>query len=294
MSSGLEGRILMAAITLTAIVSGIAEASGRPDLHPALADHRWQVIAHRGGAGIAPENTLAAFRNAVALGVDAFELDVHATADGVLVVIHDDTVDRTTNGSGAVSDLTLEEIKTLDAAYNFPTACDIEGHPYRGAGVTVPTLEEVFEAFPDTPMVIEIKRSDPPIVDAFGSMLRRYDRAGNTIVASFNRRVLQDFRAGFPEFATSGAESEIGRFFVLNRVFLGGIYRVPMDAFQVPERVGALRVVTPRFVRVAHRLGTVIHVWTINEPVEMERMREADVDGIITDRPDLLLQVTGR
>jgi glycerophosphoryl diester phosphodiesterase len=256
-----------------------------------MTENSWTVIAHQGGNQLRPGDTMAAFEHAVELGVDALELDVHATADGVLVVIHDDTVDRTTNGTGAVSELTLEEIKALDAGYNWPLHEESDEYPFRGTGVTIPTLEEVLVAFPDMPMAIEIKQADPPIVEPFGNLLKEYDRAGNTIVASFHPEVMQEFREQFPEFATAGVEPEIRRFFVLNKLFLGRSYRPPMNAFQVPERFGNLKVITPRFVRVAQSRGLAVHVWTINHPDDMERILDTGVDGIMTDRPDLLLDV---
>ena len=237
---------------------------------------------------------MVSFQNAVELGVDALELDVHATRDGVLVVIHDGTVDRTTNRTGAVSNLTLAEIRTLDAGFNWPFDPDSDDHPYRGTGVTIPTLEEVLAAFPDTSMVIEIKQADPPIVEAFGGMLREYDRARNTIVASFHAEVMVEFRRAFPEFATAGTEPEIRRFFVLNKLFLGRSFRPVMDAFQVPGQFGKLKVITHRFVRVAQSRGIAVHVWTVNELEDMERMISAGVDGIISDRPDRLLELLGR
>ena len=124
-------------------------AMSRGEQNPTMADNQWQVMAHRGGKQLRPENTLIAFRNAVELGVDALELDVHATRDGALVVIHDSTVDRTTDGTGAVSNFTLEEITALDAGYNWSPGADSDDNPYRGTGVTIPTLEEVLSAFPN-------------------------------------------------------------------------------------------------------------------------------------------------
>lgn len=262
-------------------------------MHPALTENQWSVIAHQGGNLLRPGDTMSAFEHAVELGVDALELDVHATRDGVLVVIHDDTVDRTTNGTGRVSNLTLEEIQALDAGYNWPFDRS-EDRPFRGTGVRVPTLEEVLSAFPDMPMVIEIKQADPSIVRTFGTMLRQFDRAKNTVVASFHPDVLVEFREAFPEFATSGSEPEILRFFILNKLFLGWTFRPPMDAFQVPQRARGMRVVAPRFVRVAQSRGLAVHVWTVNDQEEMQTVRETGVDGIITDRPDLLIELVDR
>ncbi len=263
----------------------------RAERKPALANIDWKVIAHQGGNHIRPDNTLMAFSHAVELGVDALELDVHATADGQLVVIHDDTVDRTTNGSGRVSELTLAEIRELDAAWNWPHHEETDEHPYRGQGVSIPTLEEVLREFPDVPMTIEIKQADPPIVDAFGEMLQRFDREQNTIVASFHPEVMREFRERFPDFATSGVEPEIRAFYVMKTAFSGWLYRPKMEAFQVPETSGNLKVITPRFVRAAQRRGINVQVWTVNDREAMLRVLETGVDGIITDRPDLLLEV---
>jgi glycerophosphoryl diester phosphodiesterase len=256
----------------------------------AVGERTWKVIAHQGGNHLRPDNTMIAFRHAVALGVDALELDVHATADGELVVIHDDTLDRTTNGTGPVSEHTLAEIRELDAAYNWPHH-EPGDAPYRGQGIRVPTLEEVLREFPDVPMTIEIKQEDPPIVDAFGRMLQRFDREPNTIVASFHPQVMREFRSEFPSFATSGVEPEIRTFYVMKTLFLGWLYRPPMEAFQVPETSGDLQVITPRFVRAAQRRGIGVQVWTVNDAVSMRRVLDTGVDGVITDRPDLLLEV---
>lgn len=286
---------------VVAIIAGLAALYGiagliipRADEKPAVTEHRWQVIAHQGGNHLRPDNTMVAFRNAVELGVDALEMDVHGTADGELVVIHDETVDRTTNGSGLVREMTLEEIRELDAAYHWPHHEETDEYPYRGRGVKIPTLEEVLRAFPDVPMTIEIKQREPSVVRQFGELLQRYDREQHTIVASFHPDVMREFRRQFPRFATSGVEPEIRTFYVMKTVFAGWLYPPPMEAFQVPETSGDLQVITPRFVRAAHRRGINVQVWTINDRDSMRRILDAGVDGIITDRPDLLLEELGR
>ena len=283
--TGIVALSLVAAVLLAGLVLPRAES------HPALENYDWEVIAHQGGNHLWPDNTLYAFRQAVASGVDVLEMDVHASSDGELVVIHDDTVDRTTNGSGTVWEMTLAELQSLDAAYNWPHHLETDDHPYRGAGITIPTLESVLREFPDVPMVIEIKQSDPPIVDTFGEMLQRYDREQNTVVASFSPDVMKEFRRKFPEFATGGVEPEILTFFILKTVFAGWVYPPPMEVFAVPEQFGNIRVITPRFVRAAQRRGLTVHVWTVNDRDQMERMLDAGADGIITDEPLLLMEV---
>lgn len=267
--------------------------------HPFFAaDEELLVIAHQGGNLIRPDNTMLAFDHAVALGVDVLEMDIHSTKDGVLVVIHDDTVDRTTDGNGRVSDLTLAELKQLDAAYHWPLDDETQA-PYRGQGVTIPTLEELFTTYPDMRMNIEIKQVDPPIAEPFCALIRQYGMEEQVLVASFRQEAMLAFRDACPEVATSMVEAEIRPFFALNLVWLSGLFQSPAEAFQVPERfglpvVGETQVITPRFVRAAQRHNIDVHVWTVNEQEQMERMIAAGVDGIITDRPDLLLTVLGR
>ena len=251
------------------------------------------VIAHQGGEGLRPSNTMAAFENAVALGVDVLEMDVHASKDGVLVVMHDDTVDRTTGGNGRLQDLTLAEIQQLDAGYYW-TNDEGQTYPYRGQGITVPTLEEIFAAFPDMPMNIEIKQQEPSIVQPFCDLLDQYDRRQTVLIASFHPETMVEFREKCPGVATSMTEPEIRLFFGLNLAFLGRLYEPPGEAFQVPEYSGDLHVVTPRFVNGAHGRNVDVHVWTVNDPADMQRLLDLGVDGLITDRPDLMLEVLGR
>lgn len=251
------------------------------------------VIAHQGGDGLWPSNTLFAFERAAAMGVDVLEMDVHATADGAIVVSHDETVDRLTDGSGLIKEMTLEEVQALDAGYRWnkdPAA----SYPYRGMGLTIPTLEAVFEAFPDTPLNVEIKQREPAITGALCALILRHRRQESVLVASFHPEVMTTFRRDCPGVATSATESEIRPFFVLNRLFLDAVYRPPAEAFQVPEYSGDLHVVTERFVRGAHRYNIQVHVWTVDETEEMERLLGLGVDGIITDRPDRLLELLDR
>ena len=251
------------------------------------------VIAHQGGDGLWPSNTMLAFTKAVALGVDVLEMDVHSTADGVFVLSHDDTVDRLTDGSGAIKEMTFAELQLLDAGYRWS---DDEGEtfPYRGQAITVPALEEVLIAFPRMPLNIEIKQQEPSIVAPFCQLLRRYGREDEVLVASFHPETMKEFRQECPGVATSGTEAEIRPFYALNRIFLDAIYAPPADAFQVPEYSGGLHVATARFVAGAHAHNVQVHVWTVNETDDMQRLLDVGVDGIITDRPDRLLALLGR
>lgn len=189
------------------------------------------VIAHQGGDGLRPGDTLASFQNAADMGADVLEMDIHMTADGEIVVMHDETVDRTTDGSGAIPQMTLDEIKSLDAGYDW-SPDEGETFPYRGQGITVPTMQEVFEAFPDMPMNIEIKQSEPSIAAPFCAMIRQYGREDSVLVASLDAGALAEFRAECPEVATSASQNEVIVFFVMETLLLGQGYSPTATAVQ--------------------------------------------------------------
>ncbi len=252
------------------------------------------VFAHRGGAGLWPENTLFAFQQAWALGVDVLEMDVHITRDGHVVVIHDDTVDRTTNGTGRVRDFTLSEIQALDAGYRF-TPDEGQTYPYRGKGIRVPTLEEVFDAFPNARFNIEVKPDDPAAASLVAEVIRQRGVEDRVIVGSFHHEVAQALRRELPHTATFASRQEIMSFWAFQALRLPRAWRPVPDTLQVPTsyRVSGrnITVLTPRFVRAAHSLGVRVDVWTINEPDEMARLLDMGVDGIMTDYPDRLLEL---
>ncbi len=266
--------------------------------YPYFAGDAVQVIAHQGGEQVRPSNTMAAFDHAAELGVDVLEMDVHGTADGVLVVIHDDTVDRTTDGMGKVNEMTFAEIQQLDAGYYW-TDDDGATYPYRGQGITIPALEEVLQAHGDLPMVIEIKQEEPSIVEPFCAMLQQYEMTDHVLVASFHHETLVEFREACPGVATSMSQKEITPLWVLSNLGLEEFYTPAGQAVQVPLKstlpvLGEVDVVTERFINNAHKRNVHVDVWTINDPGEMVRLIDIGVDGIITDRPDLLLEVLGR
>jgi len=262
--------------------------SSKPDTQPVLF-----ATAHRGGEGQWPSNTLYAFEHALRLGIDALELDIHASRDGVLVVRHDPVIDTTTDGAGRIRDLTLEQIKALDAGYTW-TADEGRTFPFRGLGITIPTLEEVFQAFPRTPLSIDIKPVDPVVVRVFSQMLREYNRLEQVVVGSFHDPQLCRFRLLCPGVDTAAGVSETRRFYLLNLFRLSRFYRSPAKAFMIPEYSGRLRLVTPRFIRSAHAQGLRVDVWTVNEVKDMRRLIDWGVDGIITDYPRRLLVLLNR
>ena len=265
--------------------------SPRPG-HPYLAGAPL-LVAHRGGARLAPENTMVAFRMAVRdWWADMLELDVRLTRDGEVIVIHDATVDRTTDGSGAVSDLTLDEIRSLDAGYRFVD--ESGGNPYRGRGVRIPTLDEVLEEFPD--MRVNVESKEPAAAAPLAEVVARHEAEHRVLIAAEFEKSRRGARGYSGPWGASFLQVLL--FWLLHRLPGGSPYTPRADIFQVPERSGRLRVVTPRFVREAHRLSIPVQVWTVNREEDMRRLLDWGIDGIQTDRPDLLSAVlterTGR
>lgn len=253
---------------------------------------RPMVIAHQGGDGLRPGNTLVAFQNAVDLGVDVLEMDVNQTRDGALVLIHDTTVDRTTDGRGAVADLSLGQIKTLDAAYHWPYHG--EQRPYRGRGVRIPTLDEVITRFPRQRYNIELKPDAAEPAQALCAALERLDAARRVLVASFHAPAMEAFRAACPTVATSAHAGETRWFYVQYRLGVWQLARPGAPALQVPQVSAGFDLTEAGFIDAAASRGVHLDFWTINDPADMRLLVERGADGLITDRPDLALQVVGR
>ena len=255
---------------------------------------RWTLAApfcaaHRGGSALQPENTLAAFETAAAGHGCAFlELDVHASADGVPVVIHDPTVNRTTGGRGAVSAMTLAELRTLDAGARFVPP---EGRSAAAPSCPIPTLEEVLRRLPQCWFSIDIKQDRPPCERAVVDVVRRTGMQGRVLLGSDAHRRFRRIQAAGPELASFFTRRAAGVFLLAVWLGLSRAYRPPHHTLQVPERLGRLRVVTGRFVRAAHALGIPVIVWTVNEEADMRRLLALGVDGIMTDRPDVFNRV---
>ena len=252
----------------------------------------WPVnVAHRGASTLAPENTIEAFRLAVEAGAGGLELDVHMTRDGHIVVIHDATVDRTTNGSGAVSEMTLDELRRFDAGHNFSPDGG-STRPYRGRGVWVPTLGEVLEEFPGVAVNIEIKAGTPGIEETVLGILRDANALGRALVVSTPHAIVKRFRKiSSGHISTGASRCEIGVFYILSRLRLERLVRPAYEALQVPLLHRGILVVTPRFIRAAQARGVRVDVWTINQAEEMRRLLDLRVDVIMTDRPGTLAEV---
>jgi glycerophosphoryl diester phosphodiesterase len=240
------------------------------------------VIAHRGASAYAPENTLAAFELAVTQGADALELDVRLTRDGAPVVLHDPTLDRTTNLAGPVRGRTLAELRQADAGFRF-TPDRGASTPYRGAGLQLPTLAEVLWAFPAMPVMIEVK--EPEVQEAVRRVLLEEEACGRCVVASERLEALEMFREEPFACGAAGAEiSELYWYALFRRSRPTPRYR----ALSVPLRYRGLPVPTRLFVAAARRLGCPVHVWTVNDAATARRLWARGVAGIVTNVPDVV------
>lgn len=252
-------------------------------------DRSWPInLAHRGASARAPENTLEAFRLAMEGGAGGLELDLHVTRDGEVVVIHDATVDRTTDGSGPVADMSLEELRRLDAGYRF-SPNEGQTFPYRGRGVRIPTLAEVYEEFPGVLVNADIKEARPGAEETVFRAILRAAAEERTLIASTDHAVIRRFRrVSGGRIPTAASRPEIAAFYASSRLRLEALMRPVYDALQVPVEHRGIRLVTPRFVAAAHSRGARVDVWTINDAVEMRRLLDLGVDAVMTDRPEAL------
>jgi glycerophosphoryl diester phosphodiesterase len=251
-----------------------------------------RLFAHRGASGLRPENTLDAFAAGLEDGARILELDVHASSDGQVVVIHDETLERTTDSQGPVAARTLAELRRLDAGYNFR---DSDGdYPYRGKGLRIPTLSELLHAFPEIPLNVEVKQYEPPIEDAVLDLLDEHEARDRVLLAAGDHRIMQRIRAKAPDALTSFSAEEVAEFFA--RCSQGDFdgYRPPGAALQVPRSYQGVDLVSRSMVKHAHARGLEVHVWTINEEQEMEILFDLDVDGIMSDYPGRVAYILSR
>lgn len=239
---------------------------------------RGQVIAHRGSRIHWPENTLVAFAGGLEAGADHLETDLRLTADGRLVCFHDPTVDRTTDGSGPVSEFTLAELQRLDAGFRHRR----EGrHPFRGKGIRVPTLVEVLTSFAEIGVVVDLKQDGLEAI--LTREIDRLDAWQRVIVGSFSDSRLQAVvaKSGGRALVSAG-QATVMRWWLASRWGRQG----PdwPSALQIPPSRGGVRLVDERLVEAAHRSGLAVHVWTVNRFVDADRLWDLGVDAVITDR----------
>ncbi len=251
------------------------------------------MLTHQGGELLAPTNTLAAFDKADEIGgSDFFDIDVHMTKDGQLVGIHDETVDRTTNGHGRVDSYTLEELRQFDAGYNFR---DLAGnYSYRGKGVRIPALEEIFSRYGEKyHLHFEIKDTYPKngpsrIEEKLWQLVRKYHVEKRVIVASFQQEIVDRFnRLAGGEVVMGAGKAEITRFVLAHTFHLPGFYRRKSHVLEIPTASSGFNLKDRKIIEGAHRLGMEVYYWTIDDPAEMRELIELGADGLFTNRPDL-------
>lgn len=259
--------------------------------YPALAGSPL-TFAHRGGAGLWPENTLAAFRGAVELGCSHLETDLRLTSDGQIVVCHDATVNRTTEGTGDVSSFTLEELQRLDAGYRFSP--DGKSFPTRAQGHRIPSLTEIVHLAPNARFNVEIKERGGVhhLPQLLWDFIERHAFHERIIVAAERHPLLESFRRlSQGRVATSATKRECLQFWLATKLGVSKWLHISYQALQIPESVSGFRYLTPRVLESAHQLGIDVHVWTIDQRADMRRLLDFGVDGLMSDYPDRLLEV---
>jgi glycerophosphoryl diester phosphodiesterase len=252
-----------------------------------------KIIARHGGGGLWPENTIYAFEQAAAIGVDIIQIDVRNSADGGLVLMHDKSVERTTNGIGAVEQLTRAELQSLDAGFNWSDDGG-ETYPYRGQGITVPTITEAFRALPDMQLSIEIKSmEETTVVHNLCALINEHKASERVLVTSVSQETIQEFRTLCPDVATATSDKEMIAFLILNLTFLSPIHSPDYQVLRVPYQLYGIRLITPGLLRSAHDRGIAVYISLINGNVNMQDMLETGVDGIISDSPDNIIDALG-
>ncbi len=251
-----------------------------------------RVVAHRGDSAHFPENTLLAFESANAMKVDVIETDVHLSKDGHIVIWHDPTLDRNTNGSGRIEDHTLEELKSFDAGYTFTTDGG-KTFPFRGKDVRLCTLKEALTACPTQRFNIDLKSKENAIVDAFISLIYELQAKDRVIAASFHLSNLKLLRQKAPDIQTSITTLEVLPLLLRQKLHVLSQRQTKNSSviFQIPVQQWGIKVVTPSFVSTMHKRGCIIQVWTINEEDEMRRLFKMGVDSVMTDKPNLAIKV---
>lgn len=251
------------------------------------------VVAHRGGLGLFPENTMLAFQHSSDLGVDMFELDINLTKDGVLVVHHDLTIDRTSDGKGKLIDYTFEELQQFNFGKKFEN--ENGNFPYKNIKVEISTFESVFNAFPNIRMIVELKNMDEDgkrAADELWRIIENGNFKDKILVASFNDDILDYFKMiSNDSVFIIGAVVQTRNFILSNLLRMKGIYVQNAEALSLPMKSLGFNLVKKRYIKSAHRREMVVFYWTINNKADMKLLIESGVDGVITDRPDLMQEV---
>lgn len=252
-----------------------------------------RIVAHRGDSANYPENTLPAFLSGVRMGIDVIETDVHITRDGEIVIWHDPTLERNTDGEGALEIHTLKELKKLDAGYTF-TKDGGNTYPFRGKGIQLCTLSEALEACPDERFNIDLKSQEEDIVERYIDVIRKHNAENRVCTASFHLNNLRKLRRLAPDLLTSVSTLEVAPLVLKTKMHMLPAAFDRKIIFQVPVRQYGITIINKRFIDEMHKRDAVVMVWTINEEEEMERLYKLGVDTIMTDDPALLIKTAER
>lgn len=255
------------------------------------------MLTHQGGELLAPTNTMAAFDHAHEIGgSDFFDIDVHLSKDGYLVGIHDETVDRTTNGHGRVDAYTLAELQALDAGYHFQ---DLQGqYSYRGKGVQILALEDIFKKYAGTYYLhFEVKDTYPKngpsqIEEKLWKLVQKYHMEKRVIVASFQQEIVDRFnKLAGGQVVMGAGRAEIVQFVLAHKLHLPGFYRRKSQVLEIPTTRSGVNLKDRKLIEGAHRLGMAVYYWTIDDRAEMRELLEMGADGLFTNRPDILKEL---
>jgi glycerophosphoryl diester phosphodiesterase len=275
-------KILISLALVACVVVIVALPGYAPAQHAFFANQQSgsvEILAHGAGQGVAPTNTLVALKQAFDDGADILEIDVQLTKDNVLVLHHDDTLDRTTNLSGAIADLTWSQIASQDKG----GALQIGGRSFAGADTSVARLDTALAAFPNARWNIEIKNDLPMAAQQLCAEIKRAGLTNAVLVPSFHDKAMAEFRRQCPDVATSMAPNEIRMFVIAAHLGLSRFVKTPAVAVQVPVSAGGFDLTNPRFVAALKARNIKLHYWTINEPAQMETLIKAGADGLLTD-----------
>lgn len=280
-------RVLMIALGVVGIVIVVIAfwPAPAPKTHVYFDDvpsDRAEIIAHGGGQGHAPPNTILALETAWNMGADVLEVDVQQTRDGVLILRHDDTLDRTTDLTGLIAELDWEEIAQADAGATWV----IEGESFANRGIKIPTLADTLSAFPDARWTVEIKNDTPRAATAMCDEIKSANAESRVLIASFHDAAMATFREACPAVATSASSTEVRDFVIAARLGLSRFVKTPAVALQIPTQSNGLDLTHPRIIAAAEARGIQVQYWTINDAEEIERLLIAGANGIMTDYVD--------
>ena len=279
--------LLLVALALFYMVLRLIPGSSPVPEIPYFINSEVLVIAHRGGRGLRPGNTIEAAVNAIDIGSDVIELDVHLTADQILVVRHDDDIHTTTNGTGLIRSLSSDEIGQYSADFH---SVDYPRRTF-GQDVKVPTLKSMFEKLPNERYLIELKPKDELTADSLCKLVIESELQNQVVVGSFHSQTLKYFRKQCPKVPTSIGQSEMVWLVLLEKMGLGHLFKTQSYSIQVPVFYGGLRILSPGLIDLAHSLNMRVDVWTVNNVEVMREVIGMGVDGVITDYPDKLVSI---